>query len=367
VQTIASGLREQSFEESPREREDLHCEVVADPQRLYEFEDEWRALWTSLADTTPFQSPDWLLPWWKHYGQGELLSFAFWHGGRLVGFAPMYVFRSRRPHPVPQRARDKGGAAPATEAARRLFLLGTGNSDYLDVLFDPMFRLQCWGTLLTEIRTRGACWDVCSFQRLRRGSPLLEDAVNVPELRLELSQQVPCVAIDLDDPGHGSVLLKRSHGYARKLQKLHSFSFEEATAGTLDEFSEALELLHQERWQEEGYQGALSSARDRCFHREVARRFLEVKMLMFYGIRMGGKLIAAIYGYRVRDRIYSYLSGFDPEYARKSVGAISIGYAVDRAMQSGCRAFDFLQGQEPYKYTWGARDVPCFARRILKM
>ena len=42
---------------------------------------------------------------------------------------------------------------------------------------------------------------------------------------------------------------------------------------------------------------------------------------------MGGKFIAAIYGYRVRDRIYSYLSGFDPEYARQSVGAISIGYA----------------------------------------
>jgi CelD/BcsL family acetyltransferase involved in cellulose biosynthesis len=49
------------------------------------------------------------------------------------------------------------------------------------------------------------------------------------------------------------------------------------------------------------------------------------------------------------------------------VGAISIGYAVERAMQSGCHAFDFLQGQEPYKYTWGARDVPCLARSIFKM
>jgi len=88
--------------------------------------------------------------------------------------------------------------------------------------------------------------------------------------------------------------------------------------GRLDEFSEALERLHQERWHEEGYQGALSSGRDRSFHREVAGRFLAAKMLMFYGIRMGSKLIAAIYGYRVRDRIYSYLSGFDPEYARQS-------------------------------------------------
>jgi CelD/BcsL family acetyltransferase involved in cellulose biosynthesis len=85
----------------------------------------------------------------------------------------------------------------------------------------------------------------------------------------------------------------------------------------------------------------------------VARRFLNSGMLMFYGIRMAGKLIAVIYGYRVRDRVYSYLSGFDLEYARKSVGAITIGHAMQRAIDSGCQAFDFLQGNEKYKYSLG--------------
>jgi len=69
----------------------------------------------------------------------------------------------------------------------------------------------------------------------------------------------------------------------------------------------------------------------------------------------------------VSGRIYSYLSGFDPEYAQKSVGSIIIGHAVQRAIDNGQEAFDFLQGHEPYKYTWGARDVPCFARTILKL
>ena len=89
-------------------------------------------------------------------------------------------------------------------------------------------------------------------------------------------------------------------------------------------------------------------------------------MLMFYGIRMAGRLIAMIYGYRVRDRVYSYLSGFSLEYARKSVGAITVGYAVQRAIDSGCQTFDFLQGRENYKYTWGGRDQACCVRRIVK-
>lgn len=98
----------------------------------------------------------------------------------------------------------------------------------------------------------------------------------------------------------------------------------------------------------------------------VARRFLNKGMLMFYGIRMAGKLIAVIYGYRARPTVYSYLSGFDLDYAQKSVGAITIGYAVQRSIESGFEAFDFLQGKESYKYAWGAREQACFVRRILK-
>jgi CelD/BcsL family acetyltransferase involved in cellulose biosynthesis len=353
---VAGGLISQRRTAAPEQTnvsaatraQSIDCELVSCSLRLEELEEDWRELWSSLPETTPFQSPDWLLPWWKHYGEGQLFSFAFWDGARLVGLAPLQIFRS------------------AADPTRRLFLLGTGNSDYLDVVFHPEWRSACCNALMTEIYKRSDCWDVCSFQRLRPRSPLLDEIAGPSGWHVEQAEQVPCVAIDLHDVGHGSVMLRRSQSYARKLQRIHLYSFEEASAATLDEFSAALERLHQQRWREEGCRGALSTVRDRSFHRQVAQRFLKSGMLMFYGIRMAGTLIAVIYGYRVRDRVYSYLSGFDLEYARKSVGAITMGYAVQRAMESKCQAFDFLQGTETYKYTWGARDQACFVRRIVK-
>jgi len=356
VPVVAGGLTlqrgtaapEWTNRSAPTRAQSIDCELVTCSLRLEELEEDWRELWSLLPDATPFQSPDWLLPWWKHYREEQLFSFAFWDGARLVGLAPLQIFRS------------------AADPTRRLFLLGTGNSDYLDVLFHPAWRRACWNALMAEIRNRSDCWDLCSFQRLRPGSPLLEEIVEPPGWRVEQAEQVPCVAIDLQDLGHGSVMLRRSQSYARKLQGLHKHSFEEASAANLDEFSDALERLHQQRWRQEGCRGALSTARDHSFHRMVARRFLNAGMLMFYGIRMAGRLIAVIYGFRVRDAVYSYLSGFDLEYARKSVGAITIGYAVQRAIESGCQAFDLLQGKEKYKYTWGARDQACFVRRIMK-
>jgi CelD/BcsL family acetyltransferase involved in cellulose biosynthesis len=359
VQVIAGRLSPQRSKNAPAHTDGtdrcaatraqgLECEFIGSRLRLEELQEDWRELWSSLPDATPFQSPEWLVPWWNHYGEGDLFCFAFWDRVKLVGFAPLHIFKS------------------PTDSVRMLFLLGTGNSDYLDVLFDPAWRSQCWNALISEIENRSEQWDACSMQRLRPGSPLLDDIADDPRFELQVNPQVPCVAIDLHNPCHGEVLLRRSQSYARKLQRVHSYMFEEVTAETLQEFSEALERLHQQRWREERCRGALSSPVDRNFHREVARRFLNAGMLMFYGIRMAGKLIAVIYGFRVCNRVYSYLSGFDTEYARNSVGAISIGAAVERAMKCGCEVFDFLQGQEPYKYTWGAQDVPCFARTILK-
>lgn len=225
----------------------VECELVRCSLRLEELEEDWRDVWNSLPDATPFQSPDWLLPWWKHYGEGQLFSFAFWDGARLVGLAPLQIFRS------------------AADSRRKLFLLGTGNSDYMDVLFDPAWRQPCLSALFSEIRKWSDCWDVCSFQRLRRASPLMDELDDTSGWRVQNGEQTPCVAIDLHDLRHGSVMLKRSQSYGRKLQRVHPYSFEEAQPETLDEFSDALERLHQQRWRAEGCRGALSSARDPQF------------------------------------------------------------------------------------------------------
>jgi len=55
-----------------------------------------------------------------------------------------------------------------------------------------------------------------------------------------------------------------------------------------------------------------------------------------------------------RRRFYYYLGGFDPEYARISPGQVDDrprDYASD--CEGACE-FDFLRGQEDYKYKWGA-------------
>ena len=325
----------------------LRVEFISDPRRLEQLEPDWHALWSAIPGATPFQSPDWILQWWRHYGEGRLFSFALWSNDQLAGLAPLYIYEKE------------------TDPARRIFLLGTGNSDYLDAIFRPEFRRSCWKAVVAEIANRQGLWDECDFHRLRPDSPLLQGLGGETRFIANSTEEEPCVTLDLSPATPTDRMLKTTNTYARKLQEKEGFSIEHATAASLEELLSAFEQLHQRRWNAKGCAGVLSEDRDRSFHHEVASRSLKAGTLMCYAMRIQGKIVSVVYGFRHRDRTYSYLTGFDPDYRRHSVGAILVGHAIRQSMEQH-RSFDFLKGQEPYKYRWGGHDEVVLGRTICK-
>src|ERR1051325_10290255 len=96
--------------------------LLSTPEELKGLRGEWLALWRRSESATPFQSPMWLLPWWRAFGTGELHAVTSSSNGRLESFAPLFVLRE-----------DDESLG---------MLVGTGNSDYTDVLGDADVVLQ---------------------------------------------------------------------------------------------------------------------------------------------------------------------------------------------------------------------------------
>src|SRR5947208_8819377 len=98
--------------------------LITSPTELAVFAPDWLALCRGTPGTTPFQTPMWLLPWWKNFGSDELAVIA-----TPEAMAPLYVVRE-------------------DEDSLGMFL-GTGNTDYLDVVgdaaavIDEMASLDC--------------------------------------------------------------------------------------------------------------------------------------------------------------------------------------------------------------------------------
>ena len=94
----------------------LAIREINTPGELQSSRTDWLELWKRSSRATPFQSPDWLIPWWKYFANGRLCVLELRNNSRLVGLAPFFV----------TDASDENS----------LRLLGTGNTDYLDILVD---------------------------------------------------------------------------------------------------------------------------------------------------------------------------------------------------------------------------------------
>jgi CelD/BcsL family acetyltransferase involved in cellulose biosynthesis len=56
-------------------------------------------------------------------------------------------------------------------------------------------------------------------------------------------------------------------------------------------------------------------------------------------------------------RFLLYNSGFDPDaYSHLSPGWVLLAYTIQYAIAVGCKVFDFMQGDEEYKYRFGSDD-----------
>jgi len=271
-------------------------------------------------------------------------------GGRLVGLVPWFVYTA--------------GSSPT----RTVLFLGTGISDVLDGLLDP----ECEGLIAGAVfqhLARARWWDVCELQQLPERSALL-----TPEVPgawdHETTVQDPCPVLTLPASGEdlASCLppqrLARLKYYQQRASKIGPVQLDQAEENNFPELFEALFRLHRARWASQGLPGVLQEDALHQFHQEVAWGFLRTGVLRLYGLRIGGNLVASLYGFQAKGRTYYYLGGFDPNLARVSPGAILIGHAVREAVREGSTEFDFLRGREPYKYWWGARDRLNYRRRL---
>jgi CelD/BcsL family acetyltransferase involved in cellulose biosynthesis len=119
--------------------------------------------------------------------------------------------------------------------------------------------------------------------------------------------------------------------------------------------------LHDARWRPRGGSDAFTSAGLVSFHEEMTRRALARGWLRLFELRLDGRPAAALYGFRYRDTFSFYQSGFDPAFAKDSVGLAMMALAIRSAIEEGASEYDLLHGDEAYKFQW-ARETRELAR-----
>jgi CelD/BcsL family acetyltransferase involved in cellulose biosynthesis len=305
--------------------------------QLQSIEDNIWSIWQT-SESTPFQTPAWLIPWWKYFGNGKLTIPVLCQGKKLKGMLPFYIRNGRN-----------AGKITAT-------ILGMGNSDYLDGLVENRSE-EITDYLFETFMNARSEWDLLDIDDLPQSTPLIR---SIRKQGGVLKQSSEGMMINLPrNPDEFLARLQSQHRYkirkaVRSLTNLGDLELEYAEQSQLPEFLNDLVRLHSATWKMRNQNGVLSGNRIVCFHKEVISRSQEKGLLGLFRLKCGEKTISIVYGFIKKPTFYSYLGGFDPEFARYSPGGVILLYVIFELIRKGFREFDFLKGSEPYKRMWGA-------------
>jgi CelD/BcsL family acetyltransferase involved in cellulose biosynthesis len=310
--------------------------------------EEWTGLLAESEADGVFLSWEWLHTWWKHLAQDrELLLMTVRSPKGLIAIAPLAL----RPAGVTR-----------VPPLRCVELLGSGlaGSDHLDLIVRRgheqeaatalAAQLASSGHLLELQRVRGGASGVRALAMLLRGAgwQLAEQDTELCPLALRPTQGWPQYFAGLGQ--------EHRYSFRRKLRKLgERFEVRFEAACTEPERKRALAVLinlHQRRWRQRGTSEAFSSPQLVAFHEEFSALALRRGWLRLFVLQLDGQPVAALYGFRYRQRFSFYQSGFDPEWGKHSVGLVTMGLTIRRAFEEGALEFDFLHGDEAYKFHW---------------
>lgn len=100
------------------------------------------------------------------------------------------------------------------------------------------------------------------------------------------------------------------------------------------------------------------------FFRAMTLATSEVGLLRPGLLELNGIPVAAVLCFDYQDTIYLYNSGYDPEYRSLSVGIASKVLYIKDAIERGKKRFDFLKGNEHYKFQLGGEEIPIVECRV---
>jgi len=334
-----------------RALEDGDMQCIEDPREFADLRDEWDELLAASPANCLFLTWEWLYTWWKHLSGRRRLHLLVMRDGReLTAIAPL----AQRP-PVLRRLL----LFPALE------FLGTETvgSDYLDVIV-RLGRVQeacaalamAWADAPLALEFayvhRTSSFTTTLARRLgQQGWTIQDSAINVSPV------------IDLTGHSWESYLasLGSAHRYnfqrrLRNLKKRYDVRLDLIqTEAERCEALEALVALHTLRWQDRGGSETFGSAGLLSFYDEVSQLALRRGWLRLFVLRLDGRTAAVLLGYRYGRTFSFYQSGFDPSFAKESVGLVTMGLTIRHALEEGAAEYDLLRGAEPYKFLWARR------------
>lgn len=317
-----------------------------------DLEEAWNGLLALSITHVPFLRFEYLQNWWQTRGGGEwpgdsrLVIITAHEDDRLLGIAPLF------------HSQHDGKSA-------LLFLGSIEISDYLDFIVRPADLTTFIEGLLVFLTTDPDIpqWDILDFYNLLDSSPSLDQLQqSVTAMGWSFTNTVTNHAPVINLPGDWEVYLasldkKQRHEVRRKIRRLEEAEVTSRwyivkDAETLEEeIDHFLGLMAQDPEKEAFLTKEMVTTMSGAI-----RCAFEAGCLQLAFLEIGGQKAAAYLNFDYLNQLWIYNSGLNRNFMSYSPGWVLLAYLLRWANDNNRSSFDFMRGDEDYKYRFGAKD-----------
>ncbi len=308
---------------------------------------EWDALLHDSQADTIFMTHMWQRTWWHHLGEGDLKILAVRDDqGVLVGLTPLFH--------VPHEGRKMLSTVGCVDV-----------SDYLDWIARRGQEELVFDALLEALGQMPAGeWQELALCNIPEDSPTLEWVPRLVRARgwqatRTVEEKVPLFHVPASWEAYEQMLAgKARREIRRKMRKAGPYNGvewyivgpEHDLPVQVDAFVELLIKSHPEK-------ADFMDARNRAFFQSIAREAFEAGQLQLAFLTLNQRRIATYMNFIYNERVMVYNSGLDPDTYKLSPGIVLLAHLIRQAIEDGREIFDFLRGDESYKYDLGGQDT----------
>ena len=308
---------------------------------------------STVSATYRFSPFEYLHAWWQTRGGGEwpddsqLALIAAFEDERLVGIAPLFL------------------ANNLTGDHALMFVGAVEVSDFLDFIVTPEDLPGFISGLIDYLR-EDADLPLCRHLDLYN---ILDESPSLSVLKAEaekrgwsheqsLLQSSPIIALPGDFETYlAGIDKKQRHEIRRKLRNMDAnpvesgFYFVDNSEKLQAEVDAFLDMMTQDP----NKQAFLTPMMREHIH-NTARAALEGGWLQLAFFTLDGEKAAGSMSFVYDDRLWLYNSGWEWAYREFSPGWLLLAHQIQWATENGIQAFDFMRGDETYKYRFGGVD-----------
>ncbi len=321
--------------------------------------ESWNSLVEQSIVDTPFSRYEYLSQWWKTLGGGEwqhaeLILVSATENDQLIGIAPLFIA-------------DYDGQ-------RALMLVGSIEiSDYLDLIVHERDVPRFVSGLFDFLSSFDDRWSALDWYNLPDASPTLAALKAEAEKRgwthhEEVYRPTPRIPLNGSFEDYLSRIDKKQrHEIRRKMRraaesdKTVRFYIVNGTEDIDSEIEAFFNLMIQSPEKEQFLHPAMREQLTATFQNAHTHGYLWLAFL-----EIEGATTAASLNFDYKNKLWGYNSGVSSEHRELSPGWVLLAHTIHWCCENGRYEFDFMRGDEEYKYRFGGVNQYVMRVKIVK-